>query len=663
MKKCAMLAALAGLATVASAQVEDLQVFNGADLTAVNMNPEAGYSSRATPVYANGRFPGAGLSFFGGLYDALDEVDFTGGPWAGVTNRVITQLQFGIGQFAAGNTADIRFEFYNAATLDAASGNGTAWSAYNNTTSILGSTTPFFTYTVTGLTTGTGIYSWFTQAPSITVPDGIDRIYVRMSILNSGTTTLWTGAGNAALPGIANDLTVGSGVGDCAWNTFNLNVAPYLTGNTPGRGMSCAASTIPGTTTPEHRTLATASNCGSTAAAVGGKGLYLVIGGDVIVPDPAGTTDLGALADGCSSRTISLASGQTNYYKVTLNGDANDSAQQFLDMDTEGSSVDTSMALWVSGTGALDAFDADSGSGTNAQLTYGIGRRPAVGDGTCYDGRSGELLATSSYIVGVTSGNATFGPNFSVQNAGTGGTAKLKICTNTNGGALAPSIAPCEVTDIGDIAALAGDPPAGDMDPGWVVWFKFSNCTAVSDDGDANATGTYVDFDFSQSFAGSDTHVMVFDSTGARVAEDDDSGTGGFSQFSWGDTSPARSAPGDGLPFAGQNGALAAGDYYMAVGLYQLIEGGANRFHVRSNSGSSLPAKFVIFSNGLTACGGGCSPCAADFNQDGGVDGGDIEAFFGAWSNGEACGDVNQDGGVDGGDIESFFSVWQAGGC
>ncbi len=55
--------------------------------------------------------------------------------------------------------------------------------------------------------------------------------------------------------------------------------------------------------------------------------------------------------------------------------------------------------------------------------------------------------------------------------------------------------------------------------------------------------------------------------------------------------------------------------------------------------------------------------CAADYNQDGGVDGGDIESFFADWEASSGCSDVNQDGGVDGGDIEAFFQVWEAGGC
>jgi hypothetical protein len=57
------------------------------------------------------------------------------------------------------------------------------------------------------------------------------------------------------------------------------------------------------------------------------------------------------------------------------------------------------------------------------------------------------------------------------------------------------------------------------------------------------------------------------------------------------------------------------------------------------------------------------TPCPADFNQDGGVDGGDVVDFFAAWEGGDSMADVNQDGGVDGGDIDVFFAAWEAGGC
>jgi fibronectin type 3 domain-containing protein len=56
-------------------------------------------------------------------------------------------------------------------------------------------------------------------------------------------------------------------------------------------------------------------------------------------------------------------------------------------------------------------------------------------------------------------------------------------------------------------------------------------------------------------------------------------------------------------------------------------------------------------------------PCPADFNQDGGVDGADVSAFFEAWEAGDSSADVNLDGGVDGSDIDTFFTAWEAGGC
>jgi fibronectin type 3 domain-containing protein len=56
-------------------------------------------------------------------------------------------------------------------------------------------------------------------------------------------------------------------------------------------------------------------------------------------------------------------------------------------------------------------------------------------------------------------------------------------------------------------------------------------------------------------------------------------------------------------------------------------------------------------------------PCPADFNQDGGVDGSDVNAFYAAWESGDASADVNYDGGVDGADVDAFFVAWEAGGC
>jgi hypothetical protein len=72
----------------------------------------------------------------------------------------------------------------------------------------------------------------------------------------------------------------------------------------------------------------------------------------------------------------------------------------------------------------------------------------------------------------------------------------------------------------------------------------------------------------------------------------------------------------------------------------------------------------TVTSDAATLTISSCSPpCPADFNQDGGVDGADVSAFFGAWEAGDTSADVNADGGVDGGDVSTFFVAWEAGGC
>lgn len=58
-----------------------------------------------------------------------------------------------------------------------------------------------------------------------------------------------------------------------------------------------------------------------------------------------------------------------------------------------------------------------------------------------------------------------------------------------------------------------------------------------------------------------------------------------------------------------------------------------------------------------------CPPCAADFDRNGGVDGGDLGAFFNDFEQGLTCADVDQNGGIDGGDLAAFFVAFEAGGC
>lgn len=55
--------------------------------------------------------------------------------------------------------------------------------------------------------------------------------------------------------------------------------------------------------------------------------------------------------------------------------------------------------------------------------------------------------------------------------------------------------------------------------------------------------------------------------------------------------------------------------------------------------------------------------CVSDFDQSGGIDGQDVEAFFIAFEANDERADANRDGGVTGTDVEAFFLQWAAGEC
>ncbi len=66
------------------------------------------------------------------------------------------------------------------------------------------------------------------------------------------------------------------------------------------------------------------------------------------------------------------------------------------------------------------------------------------------------------------------------------------------------------------------------------------------------------------------------------------------------------------------------------------------------------------------ACGSGqfeapLRVCLGEYNCDGGIDGGDVSAFFADWEAGLSAADMNEDGGVDGADVQVFFARWEAG--
>ena len=107
---------------------------------------------------------------------------------------------------------------------------------------------------------------------------------------------------------------------------------------------------------------------------------------------------------------------------------------------------------------------------------------------------------------------------------------------------------------------------------------------------------------------------------------------------------------------------------YVAVGAYATADGGALVRSVQVppslNNDGNIDANEYLRIPLCSLLAGGCArPCAADFNQDGGVDGADVVAFFLAWESGDSAADVNEDGGVDGSDVGLFFRQWEQGGC
>lgn len=170
-----------------------------------------------------------------------------------------------------------------------------------------------------------------------------------------------------------------------------------------------------------------------------------------------------------------------------------------------------------------------------------------------------------------------------------------------------------------------------------------------------------------------DTQLFLFDSSGLGVTFNDD-------------------APGQSVLQSALTSTFLAssGTYYLAISTYDSdplteeslpiwVDGpfGVERAPDGSGAGGAFAqwefdeladeGNYTIFLTGVSvvgACNGNpCPSCAADFNQDGGVTGDDVEAFFLAFSEGAACGDVNLDGGVTGDDVSFFFLAFENGGC
>jgi hypothetical protein len=446
---------------------------------------------------------------------------------------------------------------------------------------------------------------------------------------------------------------VGAKIGSTdSWGWFSTaaNVASgELNQNSRSGGGAFATSVVPNVNS---------GNCRASYMGFQGTGFTVA---------PPAFTDLGTLADGVT--TSSAQTGDVKWYKFTISAAATDNTNTFIDFDNEGATGDYSLALYngneaAAGFGTVIDFDTDTGSGTNAMLSYGMGRRAAVGDGRQYDGRNTDGtagLAAGTYYIAIAPAGSSFAGGFNVTPATlpAPATSSVNIRTNVNGAPLAPSVQPpIAVADDfsgSDLLSPGIQFAAAALNEGEVRWIAFKLCQPADD------TNT-VTLDWTGTDVAGGASASIFDSSGNLVNQVIYAGTGTPPQTVFNSSNP-----------------LPAGTLYMAQA-YSGIQIQPNspatngRWHVRATT----PNNGFAFGGGLfvsyTECAPACPGNACgnqDYNGDGdfGTDQ-DIEAFF-ACLGGNCCAtcfcqgsDFNGDGdfGTDQ-DIEAFFRVLGGGNC
>ncbi|MFO0832859.1 MAG: hypothetical protein U0637_13585 [Phycisphaerales bacterium] len=695
MQKSLLLAVAAGCAVGTAASAQELPpVANTGQVVKnpVGLDTPVGndravqvvYDCLTTTFAADG-----GATHLGTCSQAIEDVSFAGSPWNNITGRLITEITYGVGVITTPTTTeDIMLIFWDEDNVNFQGFGGIGTNMINPAAA------PLAVVRVDSAGLGAGSYWQITNALTglagggVAVPDDDNGVFVQIAWVNDGFT-----------PADTNGDTVPD------WQNLSTGIYAGCTSNTDRAIVFGSESRAPqggnaatvGTTSINYgRDISNAAMCpnigvfiGSanppvgagnfenrTVAAAPQRGMMLRLKGDV-PPPPAPTprTNLGCIADTGVHTTGTVAAGGKNWYEICLNADVTDALRKFMDIDTEGSSfngADVAIALYDSGGavtgvvgGVSTAKDDGSGSSTDDQLSFGVGRRAAPGDGLQYDGRNGELLAGTYYLV-VAPAASTFAPGFLVNSsANPGGNYNLNIATNVNTGVLAPSVAP--IVNGQDYGSLgAANPGAAFTTPlRGVTWHKFVLDTAVS------APGNYLDLDMAAgSTATADTEIFLFDSNGDLVATDDDSGANALSLMSFGCAGSSPRTYGTAVEtYTGQTGStLPAGTYYLAVGLFDTTNLAANpgRFHVRGTSGSSLNAEVDLYT-------GTCAGCdTIDFNHDDLFpDTTDIDDFLSVFSGGPCsndplCGDIdfNNDGLFpDTLDIDALLSVFSGGPC
>lgn len=624
---------LAAMAATSFAQ-QDMSVPHGTPVIKLHVAEDgtiisSSYGERAATVYdANSSIQCA--TYLASSH-ILEDVSFGPiGPWSATSNNVLRTISIPVANSSSTPISfDLQIRLWDSADFTA-------------NPMIPNGATPIATITIPLNNVGNGIFDLnITPNTPPVLPDS--QVFVEVSCFQRGTTTLMSG--NPSVLWGGNNVSSGPGSSTASWGRDRNN-------NNIFEGGAVGAPPA------EHNQSLFASGvCANQPT-----GLPIIITGDVEVTQPP-ATDLGVISDNLS-RSDTFAAGQVRWYTFSVSGDVTDAARTFLDIVNVGSGVaDTSMALYSS-NGNLIWSDQESGPDSLAQLSFGIGRRGADGNGAQFDGYDGELLATDTFFLAVAGSPAVFTGAFAASSTGTeAGSITIGVRTNLTTNTLAPSVAP-EAADLGILL----EPGAQGVStlPGLnnIIWSRFTTCVNI----DGSSPTNYLDIDFAGSdpSGDADLEAFIFDESGNLLITSDDEGPNFFPQFSFGATDARGPYLPGGQVFAGENGALNAGTYYVATGHFDVVPlvsaESDGRFHVRPTGGDNLDIR-VDFLTGVTECTSLCAECAADYNLDGGVTGDDVAAFFVDFENSAPCADVNLDGGVTGDDVAFFFTVFENGGC
>lgn len=326
---------------------------------------------------------------------------------------------------------------------------------------------------------------------------------------------------------------------------------------------------------------------------------------------PPSSINLGNLADpqadyANADMTASSTGGAVTWYRFTTTTAFNPFTGRYIDFDVTGGFDGRAIGIYNS-AGELQG----SGSSTtgNVRLLAGAEtRRDATQNGNNWAPTvTSGGLQPGTYYVAICGTTASFTAGFGVTTTSTDADPRtLEIRTNI---AEALSNSAPSNTDLGVAANPSSDYDTADMATGELAfgadeikWFKINLPEAVT-----AAGGKFFDVDTLDSTAVSfDTEIAVFNSAGQCIGIDDDSSDGLESMLSWGDTTPRLVTGSTGLNATGQNGDLAAGDYYIAVGRYQTRFGTKFKAEVLTTNAAGS-AWLNIRTNVGSTSGGGVS--------------------------------------------------------